>query len=84
MIEIGAFEAKTNFSGILAKIMTGEEFIITKRGKPVAKMIGFNEVESRKEKRRSALAAIAEMAKHNTLNLRSGETIKDLINEGRK
>jgi len=39
--QIGAFEAKTNFSKILEKTEQGEDFIITKRGKPVAKIIPF-------------------------------------------
>ena len=38
---IGAFEAKTNFSRILVKTEQGEDFIVTKRGKPVAKIIPF-------------------------------------------
>lgn len=38
---IGAFEAKTHFSQILDKAEQGADFIITKRGKPVAKIIPF-------------------------------------------
>ena len=38
---IGAFEAKTHFSRILEKTEKGEDFIVTKRGKPVAKIIPF-------------------------------------------
>jgi prevent-host-death family protein len=37
--QIGAFEAKTHFSRILEKAESGEDFVITKRGKPVAKII---------------------------------------------
>ena len=40
---IGAFEAKTHFSQILEKAEKGEDFIITKRGKPVAKIIPFEQ-----------------------------------------
>jgi prevent-host-death family protein len=39
--QIGAFEAKTHFSQILEKAESGEDFVITKRGKPVAKIIPF-------------------------------------------
>ena len=39
--QIGAFEAKTHFSRILDKAEQGEDFIITKRGKAVAKIIPF-------------------------------------------
>jgi prevent-host-death family protein len=40
--QIGAFEAKTHFSQILDKASHGADFIITKRGKPVAKIIPFD------------------------------------------
>jgi prevent-host-death family protein len=39
--QIGAFEAKTHFSQIIEKAENGMDFIITKRGKPVAKIIPF-------------------------------------------
>ena len=39
--QIGAFEAKTHFSQIIEQAEHGEDFIITKRGKPVAKIIPF-------------------------------------------
>jgi len=40
---IGAFEAKTHFSQILEGAEQGDDFIVTKRGKPVAKIIPFNQ-----------------------------------------
>ncbi len=36
MLTIGAFEAKTHFSKILAKVGRGERVIITKNGKKIA------------------------------------------------
>jgi prevent-host-death family protein len=41
--QIGAFEAKTHFSQILEKTEQGTDFIVTKRGKPVAKIIPFKQ-----------------------------------------
>ena len=38
-VEIGAFEAKTKFAELLAKVVRGQEFLITKRGKPVARLV---------------------------------------------
>ena len=35
-------EAKTNLSGILARVETGESFIVAKAGKPLAKIIPFS------------------------------------------
>ena len=40
---IGAFEAKTHFSKIIEKAEQGVDFIVTKRGKPVAKIIPFRQ-----------------------------------------
>ena len=40
---IGAFEAKTHFSSILEKTRQGADFIVTKRGVPVAKIIPFRQ-----------------------------------------
>ncbi len=36
-------EAKTNFSRLLAKLDKGEEIIISKAGKPIARLIPFEE-----------------------------------------
>jgi prevent-host-death family protein len=36
---VGAFEAKTHFSQLIERAMHGEEIFITRRGKPVAKLV---------------------------------------------
>jgi prevent-host-death family protein len=36
MKTVGAFEAKTHLSEMLAQVARGESFLITKRGKPMA------------------------------------------------
>jgi prevent-host-death family protein len=38
MIKVGAFEAKTQFSALLEKVENGEEVLITRHGKPVARL----------------------------------------------
>lgn len=38
-MEIGSFEAKNRLSALLEKVEKGEEVIITRRGKPVAKLV---------------------------------------------
>lgn len=35
---IGAFDAKTHLSELLAKVSRGQAFVITRRGKPVAEL----------------------------------------------
>ena len=39
MIEVGAFDAKTHLSSLLDKVARGEEILITKRGRPVARLV---------------------------------------------
>ena len=78
---IGAFEAKTHFSQILEKAEHGTDFIITKRGKPVAKIIPFEQKSEMTWK--EALEAFREFRK-----LYRGEpgsfNIREAIEEGRR
>jgi prevent-host-death family protein len=39
MAAVGAFEAKTHFAQLLERVQRGEEIIITRRGKPVARLV---------------------------------------------
>jgi len=39
MTEIGAFEAKNTLGSLLDRVEQGEEIVITRRGKPVARLI---------------------------------------------
>ena len=78
---IGAFEAKTNFSRILGKAELGEDFIITKRGKPVAKIIPFP--QEPEMTRQEAFEKLAEMRKF--YRGKPGSfNIREAIEDGRK
>ncbi len=39
VITVGAFEAKTHLSALLDRVARGEEVVITKHGKPVARLV---------------------------------------------
>jgi antitoxin (DNA-binding transcriptional repressor) of toxin-antitoxin stability system len=39
MREIGAFEAKNTLGALLDRVLQGEEIVITRHGKPVARLI---------------------------------------------
>ena len=39
MTEIGAFEAKNKLGSLLDRVESGEEIVITRHGKPVARLI---------------------------------------------
>jgi prevent-host-death family protein len=78
MKEIGAFEAKNTLSALLDLVEAGEEVIITRHGKPVARLVPPHGAFSREQAR--AAAAIRGMSEGATL---SGLSIRGLINEGR-
>jgi prevent-host-death family protein len=40
MITVGAFEAKTKLSELLDRVERGEEVVITRHGKPIARLVG--------------------------------------------
>lgn len=39
MLEIGAFEAKNTLGSLLDRVQGGEEILITRHGKPVARLV---------------------------------------------
>jgi len=39
MIEVGAFEAKNTLGALLDRVEQGEEVVITRHGKPVARLV---------------------------------------------
>ena len=43
ILEIGAFEAKTHLSSLLERVSRGEEIVITKHGRPVARLVPVNQ-----------------------------------------
>ncbi|HEX9905306.1 MAG TPA: type II toxin-antitoxin system prevent-host-death family antitoxin [Propylenella sp.] len=79
MREIGAFEAKNTLGTLLDLVEKGEEVVITRRGKRVARLVPDTSAKNREEARRAA-ERILERSKGVTLG---GLKIKDLINEGR-
>lgn len=42
---INIHQAKTNLSKLVNKVLTGEEIVIAKAGKPVAKLVEYKEVQ---------------------------------------
>ena len=78
---IGAFEAKTHFSQIIEKAEHGEDFVITRRGKPVAKIIPFKQEPEMTFK--EAVEQLKELRKH--YRGKPGSfNIREAIEEGRK
>ena len=80
MKEVGAFEAKSRLGQLLDWVEAGEEVVITRRGKVVARLVPPNLAFDRERSRR-AVQKIRGMRKGVTLG---GLRIKDLVNEGRE
>jgi prevent-host-death family protein len=79
MREVGVFEAKNKLGTLLDWVENGEEILITRHGKAVARLVpaepGFNRAKARQTAR-----GLIEATRGVTLD---GLKIKDLINEGR-
>ncbi len=81
MESVGAFEAKTHLSPLLDRVALGEEFTITKHGKPVARLIPATPPRPSPDLKQ-VLADLKELSRGNILG--EGLTIRDLIEEGRR
>jgi prevent-host-death family protein len=79
MREVGAFEAKNKLGQLLDWVEAGEEVIITRRGRVVARLVPpYSAADP--EQARNAAAAIRAMSKGVKLGRLK---VKDLIAEGR-
>jgi prevent-host-death family protein len=80
MESIGLFEAKTHLSELVARAERGEEVIITRHQRPVAKLVPITQPEADAPARRAAVTALLRTARGRTLGL-DGKTLR---NEGRR
>ncbi len=80
MHTVGVFEAKNHLTALLDEVEGGGEVIITRRGKPIARLTpmehGFN-----RAKARTAAEGLRAASKGQALG---GITLKELISEGRR
>jgi prevent-host-death family protein len=64
METVGLFEAKTHLSELIARAERGEEVVITRHNKPVAKLVPINEVPADLvARRRRALAELQDIGR---------------------
>ncbi|KQP15144.1 type II toxin-antitoxin system Phd/YefM family antitoxin [Pseudorhodoferax sp. Leaf267] len=80
MAAIGLFEAKTHLSEYVARAEAGEEVIITRHNKPVAKIVAFVQQHHARDARQSAVTALLQQAGQRTL----GMDWRALRDEGRR
>jgi prevent-host-death family protein len=77
---IGSFEAKTHLPQLLERVGKGEEFIITKHGKPVARLVPLQATKPKPDVR----AAVEAMKKFRKGRSLGGVSIREMIEEGRR
>lgn len=85
MLEIGAFQAKNTFGTLLDRVAAGEDVVITRRGKPAARLVPFDGTAA--ESHRQATAAVArirERAKRSHFAPISRSEWSEFRNEGRR
>jgi prevent-host-death family protein len=79
MITVGAFEAKTHLSTLLEQVERGEEVLITRRGKPIARMVPEKGLD--RERTAAVIEQMKVLAKGCHLNELS---VRELRDEGRE
>jgi prevent-host-death family protein len=80
---VGTFEAKTHFTKIISKVMAGEEVIISRRGKNVAKIVPIEKTAD-KEVIQSTILRIRNLAKSMQLGKFNWNEWKSYKDEGRR
>ena len=80
MQTVGVFDAKNRLSALLDTVESGGDVVITRRGKPVARLVAY-EVGFDREKARRAADGLRAASEGATLG---GLSIRDLVNEGRR
>lgn len=80
MREVGAFEAKNKLGTLLDWVANGEEVLITRHGKAIARLVPATPTFDR-AKARQAARGLLEASRGVTLGGRI--KLKDLVNEGR-
>jgi len=82
-IVVGAFEAKTKLAELLDKVEAGELVTITRRGKPVARLMPMV-VGDRDARLQEVIDEIIRTRKGKDRGARPGSTIPELIKSGRR
>jgi prevent-host-death family protein len=78
MITVGVAEAKTQLSTLLDRVAGGEEVVITRHGKPIARLVPEHSVD--RQRVAAAITRLKQLAKDCRLD---GLSIRALRDEGR-
>jgi prevent-host-death family protein len=75
MITVGAFEAKTHLSSLLDRVAEGEEVLISKHGKPIARLVSVARID--RERVNDAYEKLRLLRKQTTLGGLSWRALRD-------
>ncbi|MFP6772936.1 MAG: type II toxin-antitoxin system prevent-host-death family antitoxin [Alphaproteobacteria bacterium] len=75
IIEVGAFEAKTHLSALLDKVSRGEEVLITRRGKAIARLVPAE--QAGRSRVNAAIDELLTLREEVTLNGADWKTLRD-------
>jgi prevent-host-death family protein len=81
-MQIGAFEAKNTLSALIDRAEHGEEIVITRRGRPVAKLVPFRDIPGH-DRAREAAKQLRDRAKSSKLGPFDWAEWKKYRDEGR-
>ena len=85
MRAFGAFEGKNNFGKLLDLVEAGEEVVITRHGKPVARLVPNSDaLPSKVDRARAAALRIRNRARNRNAGPFNWEEWKRFRDEGRK
>jgi prevent-host-death family protein len=76
MITVGAFEAKPHFSTLLDWVAKGEGVVITKHGKPVARLVSATRID--RDRVNEAFEKLQLLRKRTTLGGLSWQELRDV------
>jgi prevent-host-death family protein len=82
--EIGAFEAKNTLSALLNQVEAGDEVLITRRGKPVARLVDARSTACRESRAEDAAERIRRRAKEAGFAPVRWNDWKSMRDEGRR
>jgi prevent-host-death family protein len=75
MITVGAFEAKTHLSALLERAAAGEEVLITRHGRPIARLVAADKGDRMRAK--EAFAQLKALRGGTTLDGLSWKELRD-------
>lgn len=85
MIQVGAFEAKNTLGSLLDRVEAGEEILITRHGKPAARLAPVPRVsDADRARAHAALARMTQRTKEMQLGPFDWEEWKAYRDEGRR